>query len=91
MIRLLLVCPLAAALSTSTPTAARAALREWLVPQCPGLDGSRATLEDAADGWTVRAARAYNRGQVVFSVGDGALQRCGERADDGRRPLHAQL
>ena len=65
-------------LSSSTSTPQRAALREWLVPLCPGLDGSRAALEEEEDGgggrrWAVRATRAYNRGQTVFSIGDGAL------------------
>ncbi|KAH8058193.1 hypothetical protein JL722_6044 [Aureococcus anophagefferens] len=33
----------------------------------------RATLEDAGDAWTVTAARAYNRGQTIFSVSSDAL------------------
>ena len=61
----------ASALSaTAAPVASRAAFAEWLVPLCPGLDGSRATL---ADGFTVTAARAYNADQVIYSIGNDAL------------------
>ncbi|KAH8049182.1 hypothetical protein JL722_11974 [Aureococcus anophagefferens] len=52
---------------------ARQAYAEFLLPCCDGLDGSRATLEDAGDAWTVTAARAYNRGQTIFSVSSDAL------------------
>ena len=72
----LVALPCALALSAA-PSANNAALREWLVPRCPGLDGSRAALEDAAagggGGLAVRAARAYNRGQTIFAVSDAAL------------------
>ncbi|KAH8068754.1 hypothetical protein JL721_6318 [Aureococcus anophagefferens] len=52
---------------------ARQAYAEFLLPCCDGLDGSRATLEDTGDAWTVTAARAYNRGQTIFSVSSDAL------------------
>lgn len=58
------------ALSATAPSASRAAYAEWLVPLCPGLDGSRATL---ADDFTVTAARAYNADQVIYSIGNDAL------------------
>ena len=62
----------ASALSATTaPVASRAAFAEWLVPLCPGLDGSRATLAD--DDLAVTAARAYNADQVIFSIGNDAL------------------
>ena len=52
---------------------ARQAYAEFLLPCCDGLDGSRATLEDAGDAWTITADRAYNRGQTIFSVSSDAL------------------
>ena len=55
--------------ATAAPVASRAAFAEWLVPLCPGLDGSRATLDD----FTVTAARAYNADQVIYSIGNDAL------------------
>ncbi len=61
----------ASALSATTaPVASRAAFREWLVPLCPGLDGSRATLADVS---TITAARAYNADQVIYSISNDAL------------------
>ena len=57
--------------ATTAPVASRAAFAEWLVPLCPGLDGSRATLAD--DFTTVTAARAYNADQVIYSIGTDAL------------------
>ena len=47
-----------AAAKLSDVTTNNAALREWLVPRCPGLDGSRAELEEAVagGGLAVRAA-----------------------------------
>ena len=70
--------PLVAALLLLLPQTtalqhARQAYAEFLLPCCDGLDGSRATLEDAGDAWTVTAARAYNRGQTIFSVSSDAL------------------
>ena len=56
--------------ATAAPVASRAAFAEWLVPLCPGLDGSRATL---ADDSTITAARAYNADQVIYSIGNDAL------------------
>ena len=56
--------------ATTAPVASRAAFAEWLVPLCPGLDGSRATL---ADDSTITAARAYNADQVIYSIGNDAL------------------
>ena len=65
-------CIAAAALSATTaPVASRAAFAEWLVPLCPGLDGSRATLAD--DSTTITAARAYNADQVIYSISNDAL------------------
>ena len=65
---------LAAASAFSATTAPSgipgAAFAEWLVPLCPGLDGSRATL---ADDSTITAARAYNADQVIYSIGNDAL------------------
>ena len=55
--------------ATTAPVASRAAFAEWLVPLCPGLDGSRATLDDS----TITAARAYNADQVIYSIGNDAL------------------
>ena len=60
----------ALAATTAAPVASRAAFAEWLVPLCPGLDGSRATL---ADDSTITAARAYNADQVIYSIGNDAL------------------
>ena len=65
---LLLILPQTTALQH-----ARQAYAEFLLPCCDGLDGSRATLEDTGDAWTVTAARAYNRGQTIFSVSSDAL------------------
>ena len=70
--------PLVAALLLLLPQTtalqhARQAYAEFLLPCCDGLDGSRATLEDAGDAWTITAARAYNRGQTIFSVSSDAL------------------
>ena len=69
-IALLLLLPQTTALQH-----ARQAYAEFLLPCCDGLDGSRATLEDTGDAWTVTAARAYNRGQTIFSVSSDALPR----------------
>ena len=60
----------ALAATTAAPVASRAAFAEWLVPLCPGLDGSRATLTDE---FTITAARAYNADQVIYSIGNDAL------------------